>query len=121
MLEINVTRVNDAPVFTGQKAIYATEDIPFTLFLDSLSFSDDTVGQGTHSLHVREGIGYSFEGNQVTTRPNLNGTVGINAVIYDGEDTSAVFSIQVYIYPQNDMPVVDSVSPVVADCCYKRC
>src|SRR5690606_7687422 len=64
------------------------------------------------SLTVASGSNYTVIGNTVTPNANFNGTLKVPVQVSDGSATSASFTLDVVVKPENDRPVISGQTPV---------
>jgi hypothetical protein len=108
-LGITVTPVNNAPVITGHASFSVPEDNAFLLLLAGLTVDDpDNTYPVDFTLVLHSGNNYTFSGDTVFPAPEFSGTLNVPVQVYDGEDSSNVYSWPVEITAQNDAPVIDS-------------
>ncbi len=107
VVNVNVTAVNDAPVFTSATALATNEDIAATLQLtatdadgNALSFTLlNSVQHGTITVSAAGAVSY-------TPAPNYAGTDSFNAQVSDGVGGTATTSVAITISAVNDAPVL---------------
>lgn len=108
-LKINVTRVNQKPVITGQVLLSTFVDTPITLDFGYLAVADADNNYPTgFTMTLRNGSHYTFNGRTVTPNPGYVGPLTVRVSVNDGEDESNVFDLEITVNPKpNERPVVN--------------
>ena len=113
---VTVNSVNDAPVIISQVTLQITEDSTITLTLDELIFEDADHTVDGLTIFLGEGNNYSVDNTTITPAPNFIGDLAVPVVLFDGQDSSNVFSLVIQVIPVNDAPaVVNPLADIVVD------
>jgi lysophospholipase L1-like esterase len=106
---VNVSSVNDAPVYTGQSEIIINEDESYILNPLSLNYSDADNSNEELTFVLLPGLHYTLDGLTVIPDSNYNGILYVESYIQDPLDAaSSVFYIEITVNPVNDEPVFTS-------------
>lgn len=101
---IVIGEFNIIPVIIGQKNIWINENNCFILGLTDLVVDDDdNIYPNDFTFSVLNGENYYVEDNKACFGENYSGDTYINVRLFDGQDSSAIFSIQVLV---NDIPEI---------------
>jgi hypothetical protein len=110
-VQFTVAPVNDPPVIISQKTSLSTpEETSLEILISHLNVEDIDNDISELSLTVNPGTDYTFSGNIITPSTDFNGTLNVNVIVSDPEDDSDVFSMDVEVTPNNDVPVIVSQS-----------
>ncbi|KPA16402.1 hemagglutinin/hemolysin-like protein, partial [Candidatus Magnetomorum sp. HK-1] len=107
---IDITPVNDPPEIIGQSDLSVYEEQPLTLTVSALDIYDpDNIYPDNFSLIIHDGQSYIHQRNQVIPKKNVTGMVQVNVSVTDGQNESAVRSINVNVINVNDPPVIQNI------------
>jgi VCBS repeat-containing protein len=106
-LTVVVTGVNDAPQITGQVPLSVAEDASLQIGFDDLFVSDsDSSYPDGFQLVLQTGENYTVNANVVVPSPDFDGALNVPAIVNDGELDSPVFTLQISVLAENDVPAV---------------
>ena len=118
-LSVTVDPVNDAPVIESQtNTISTNEDVPVEISLDNISIADVDNESTDFSLILHSGENYTFDGTTITPALNYYGTLSVGVSVSDGESINSesdVFTVDVLVLAQNDIPIANSHSVTTAE------
>ncbi len=112
-LSVSVLAQNDVPVVTSTPTVTVDEDTTYTFSLSEFGVSD--VDSASFVLDILPGTYYSDVGNAVTPDAHFNGTLSVNARVFDGSDYSNSVSFDVTVNSVNDIPVISAQSTLFVD------
>lgn len=105
-LNASVIEVNDVPVIAGNGTVQWYEDnvLDLSTVYFNITDSDDDV----HTVFAVAGTNYTFDatGNNITPAKDWDKDISINVKATDGEDTSAVYQVNLSLIAVNDTPKV---------------
>ena len=106
-MKIQVDKVNDQPVITGQVSLSINENQPITVQLTNLVVvDDDNKYPDDFKLKIQPGNNYTVSGNTVTPVQNFTGTLVVIVKVNDGNSDSPPFDLKVQVISDNDVPVI---------------
>lgn len=113
---IQVVSVNDLPVIMDQRPLATDEDTPLPIALTDLMVTDpDNDYPADFSLRLLPGANYTTEGNTVIPAPDFDGDLAVPAIVNDGADDSAPFTLKVAVGAVNDAPEIKGQTPITID------
>ncbi len=103
-----MTPVNDPPVIESQSLLITGRNVPLTITMNDVTFTDPDNAPSEHHLTLLGGTGYTLNGD--TVRPDLNfyGDLNVNAALSDLQDT-VDFTLLVTVTYSNIPPRFTSV------------
>ena len=105
-IPVVVNAVNDAPVITSQLTVDIMEDSVLAIDFTHFNYEDVDNSMDQLSILVSEGDNYTVDSTLVTPTLNYIGELFVPVALFDGQDTSNVFTINIQITPSNDAPSV---------------
>jgi hypothetical protein len=99
---------NNIPDLVAVSDTTIAEDIPLTMSLTGVTATD--ADNDELLLVINEGPHYTVDGNTIIPEKDYNGTLLVDISVTDRMDTSNVLSMNVFVTPVNDAPVLTSVS-----------
>ncbi len=106
-LYIDVLPLNDAPIIHDQKVLTIIEDSSLVITLDSLDYEDIDNTPAQLELTLFSGSNYTIVNDSIV-QPSTNffGTLQVPARLFDGADSSNVYTLEITVTPVNDPPVI---------------
>ncbi len=110
-INISVVLPSAIPLISGQNALIVNEDESITLDPDNLTVidADDPNYPTGFTMNISPGADYSVTGNTITPGPNFNGLLTVGVTVNDGESSSPIFELSVYVLPINDAPQITAL------------
>jgi hypothetical protein len=107
-VKIQVTPISARPKINGQRELTMMEDSTLTIKLTDLivTDADDPDYPAGFTLQVlSDTVGaYQVAGNTVRPAPDLNGLIEVRITVSDGDNTSDIFRLAIFVTPENDAP-----------------
>jgi gliding motility-associated-like protein len=106
-VHILVVLPSAVPLITGQDVLIIDEDHTLTLEYENLKVSDadDPYPLG-FTMNIQPGKNYSVDDRVITPSLNFNDFLEVGVTVNDGEKTSDVFTLRIYVVPVNDAPEI---------------
>lgn len=105
--------VNHPPVITSAENIQITEDTEYDFDLSILTVDDpDNDFPADYSFTLFDGSNYEVVDGSILPNIDYNGVLEVMIQIYDGKDSSNVFTLNAEVLAVNDAPVIISVSEI---------
>jgi gliding motility-associated-like protein len=109
-------RQNKKPKIQGQSELATNEEQAIQLQLLHLRVEDDGWWYPWgYTLRVFEGSNYTLNGTTVTPVLNFSGTLSVPVTVFDGEEESGVYHVQITVNPVNDPPVITGQQAVTTE------
>lgn len=112
VLPVVVNPIPDAPRVIGQMPLIMDEDTPITLTLADFEVLDPDSPPSTFTLQVISGPEYTFSGNTVTPRQDLDGVLYVRVVVRDDALESTPFTAEIDVRAINDPPRIVGQEPL---------
>jgi hypothetical protein len=107
-LNVQVQATNDAPVIQSQNPLQWQEDSRPAISTSWVNFTD--IDSNQFSLQVMPGDHYIVTGQTLTLEENYAGLLSIPVSVFDGIDSSNLFTVTATVTPVNDAPVLSSIA-----------
>jgi gliding motility-associated-like protein len=115
-LTVEVVPAGSKPLITGQQSLIMDEDTSLTLKLTDLFVTDDDDDYPNgFTLFIHPGERYTFQGRTLTPKQDYYGPITVNVTVSDGEESSDVFPLKIYVIPVNDAPVIAALETTAVD------
>ena len=112
-VSVTVNAMNDVPLITSTPSVSIDEDNTYEFLLSDFGVSD--VDSSSFVLDILPGTYYSDSGNVITPDVNFNGTLSVNARVYDGNDYSSSVSFSMTVTAVNDIPQITGQTTLSTD------
>lgn len=102
---VQVTPVNDPPVYISHSDIVLDEDKTYTVSFLDIEVTDADHDDSELQIIMKAGNNHSIDGHIIIPKPDFNGTLYIETYVEDPlGGRSSIFYIQVTVNPVNDIP-----------------
>jgi gliding motility-associated-like protein len=106
-VHITVVLPSAVPLITAQSLLIIDEDNTLTLEYEHLKVSDaDDPYPVGFTMNIQPGLNYTVDDRLISPALNFNGFLDVGVTVNDGEKTSEVFPLRIYVVPINDAPEI---------------
>lgn len=112
---VTVDAVDDAPVITGQNALFTDEDTPLEITVSDFMIDDPDTDPSVFVLEVEDGDHYTVSGITITPTLEGNSTLSVPVRVFDGSSNSNRF---IAIVNVDALPFSPEWSPLGAEWYY---